>query len=313
MTMRRRFFPIILGICLFAMDVSVWSQAGAPPGVPVSVVITLEPKRGKAVPPVEQSDIKVSEDRSSRPVTGFTPLRGDSGNLQLMLLIDDSAGSNFSNEIPGLKQWIQGLPHQSEAAVAYMRNGMARAGQNFTTDLAAAAKSIRVPLGTGGADVSPYDSLSEAVKSWPQSKAERHEIVMISSGIEGLGGGAPPQNVYVNKSIADAQRAGIVVFTIYSPSAGHLGHTLWRETVAQGLLSQLADETGGESYIRTFGPPVSFLPFLEEITSKLRNQYLLTFLARPEKKSGLQPIRVSVSADNADVAAPDKVFVKASL
>lgn len=44
-----------------------------------------------------------------------------------------------------------------------------------------------------------------------------------------------------------------------------------------------------------------------------QHQFLLTFLARPEKKSGLQPIKVSIDTKDASIAAPDKVYVKASL
>ncbi|MDQ2777817.1 MAG: hypothetical protein M3Y57_23320 [Acidobacteriota bacterium] len=277
------------------------------------MVITAEAKRGKDIPKIEQRDIKVLEDRTARTVTELTSLRGEGAGLQLMLLIDDSSGSTFDTQINEIKQWIRALPQPTEIAVGYMRNGMADMAQKFTTDLGAAANSIRLPLGAGGADVSPYDSLSEAVKAWPKGNVERREVVMISSGIEALGGGLAPENPYVNKGIADAQRAGVVVFTIYNPSVGHFGHTFWRETIGQNLLSQLADETGGESYIRTFGPPVSLTPFLDEISVKLQNQYLLTFVARPEKKAGLQPVKVRVTADNADVAAPDKVYVKASM
>jgi len=61
-----------------------------------------------------------------------------------------------------------------------------------------------------------------------------------------------------------------------------------------------------------FGSPVSFQPFLDEITEQLRHQYRLTFEARAEKKSGLQPIRVDIVEKDASIAAPDKVFVKAS-
>jgi hypothetical protein len=283
------------------------------PGVPVSMVVTVEAKRGKTVPAVEQQDLKVAEDRTPRAVTGFIPLRGEHGGLQLMLLVDDSARESFDTEIGSIKQWINSLPTGVEVAVGYMRNGMAAFTQQFTADHGAAANAVRLPFGAAGGDVSPYDSLSDAIKKWPVAKAERREVVMISSGIEALGGGIGMDNPYVNKGIADAQRAGMVIFTIYSPSVGHYGHSFWRETIGQSFLSQLADETGGESYINTIGPPVSFAPFLEEIGMRLQNQYLLTFDAKPEKKAGLQPVRVQVNHEDADVAAADKVFVKASM
>ena len=48
----------------------------------------------------------------------------------------------------------------------------------FTHDHAAAAKSIRLATGPGGADVGPYDSLVDAIKRWPESTAKRREVII---------------------------------------------------------------------------------------------------------------------------------------
>ncbi len=239
------------------------------------------------------------------------PLTGEHAGMQLLILIDDSAGSSFDTQLGSLKQFVNGLPATTEVAIGYMSYGTSRRVANFTRDHAAAANSLRVTLGPGGADVSPYDSLSDAIKRWPQNSAERKEIVMISSGIEGLGGGYTFDNPYVNKAISDAQRAGIIVYTIYTPSVGHYGHSFWRVNWGQNYLSQLSDETGGESYFLGFGAPVTFDPYLRDILEKQRNQYSLQFLARPEAKSGLQPITVKIIEKDASVAAADKVYVPA--
>lgn len=298
-------------LCVAGLTPALIARQQSPaPGVPVSIVITLEPKRGKSIPPVEPQDINVQEGRDKRPVTGLVPLQG---KMQLMLLIDDSARGTFDTEINTLKQFVNALPADTEVAVAYMRNGMAQMTAPFTRDHAAAANGIRVAMGPGGADVSPYDSLSDAIKRWPQSGAERKEVVMISSGIEALGGGWDPENPYVDAGIQDAQKAGVTVYSIYSPSVGHYGHSYWRSTWGQNFLSQLSDETGGECYIIGFGSPVTFEPFLQQILQQLQHQYLLTFSARPEQKAGLQPIHVSVMEKDASVAAPDKVYVRAGM
>ncbi len=161
--------------------------------------------------------------------------------------------------------------------------------------------------------MSPYDSLTDAVRKWPQDAARRKEVIMISSGLESLGGGFAPDNPYVNAGIESAIRAGVVVYSIYSPSVGHAGHSMWRSTWGQNFLSQLSDETGGESYYLGFGSPVSFQPYLDQFLEAQQHQYLLSFVAKPERKSGFQPIRVSIDNKDASIAAPDKVYVKASL
>ncbi len=301
------------GGCLRGRGAVCLPPQPAAPGVPVSIVVTLEPRNGKSIPPIEAQDIAVREGHDKRPVTAFVPLRGERAGMQLALLIDDSARSSLNTEIGALKQFINSLPATTEIAVGYMRNGMTQFTQKFTRDHAAAANSIRVAFGPGGGDVSPYDSLSDAIKNWPTPGAERKQVIMISSGIEGLGGGYNSDNPYVGKGISDAQKAGVTVYAIYSPSVGHWGHSYWRSTWGQNFLSQLADETGGESYMIGFGSPVSFQPYLEQIKTRMQNQYLLTFLARPEQKSGLQPLNVSIVEKDASIAAPDKVFVRAGM
>ncbi len=284
------------------------------PGVPVSIVVTLEAKHHKEIPPIEPQDITVSQGRNDkRLVTALIPAGQNGKGMQLLLLIDDSARESFGTEISTLKQFVTSLPAATEIGIGYMRNGTNQMVANFTRDHAAAANSIRLPLGTGGVDVSPYDSLSEAIKSWPNTGAERKIVIMISSGIEGLGGGFTPDNPYVNRGIEDAQKVGVVVYTIYNPSADHYGHSFWRSNWGQNFLSQLSDETGGESYMVGFGSPVSFQPFLQQITEQLQHQYILTFNAKPENKSGLQPIKVSVTEKDASIAAADKVYVKAGM
>jgi hypothetical protein len=298
------------GVVCLAATMTCAAQTNVP-GVPVSVVVTLEPKHGKAIPAVEPQDIQVKEAGQRRPVESLRPL-AQSG-MQLLLLIDDSARGTFDTEIPTLKQFITSLPPNFEVAVAYMRNGMAQVTANWTRDHAAAANGVRVAFGSGGADVSPYDSLTDAVKKWPANNGERREVIMISSGIEGLGGGLNPDNPYVDAGISSALRAGVVVYTIYSPSVGHSGHSLWRSTWGQNFLSMLSDETGGETYIIGFGSPVSFQPFLQEIAQQWQNQYLLTFSAKPQDKSQLVPLKISIMEKDASIAAPDRVFVRAGM
>lgn len=132
---------------------------------------------------------------------------------------------------------------------------------------------------------------------------------MVSSGIDPLGGDV--QNPYLDAAIQDVQRAGVIVYTIYTPAAGHFGHDYWRINWGQNHLTQIADEAGGESYMIGFGPAVSFAPYLEEIADHLANQYVVRFLIRPGKKAGLQAVRFTTEVPNADIVAARKVYVPA--
>jgi hypothetical protein len=296
---------------LAAVFACLAAAQASPPGTPVSMVVTVEARRGKSVPDIDEQDVIVRQQKERRPVTAFRSLAD--APTQLLLLIDDSARSTFGSEIAGLKQFINSLPSNFAVAIGYMRNGMTQFTQQFTNDHAAAANAIRVASGPGGADVSPYDSLTDAIKKWPLGDVDRKEVLMISSGIEGLGGGYYYDNPYVTAGIQSALKAGTVVYTIYNPSVGHAGHSLWRTTWGQNFLSRLADETGGESYYVGFGSPVSFQPFLDKFKEAQQHQYQLTFLARPAQKAGFQPVQVLIEGKDASIAAPDQVWVKAGL
>lgn len=296
---------------LFSLASGLAAQPDVP-GTPTSMVVTIEPKHGKTIPPIESADIEVQQGKQRDRIVNFEPAGQGGKKMQLLLLISDSARGTFNTEISILKSFITSLPATTEVGIGYMRNGTNQMASNFTQDHAAAAESLRLVLGPGGADVSPYDSLSEAIKQWPAG-AERRAVIMISSGMEGLGGGYTPDNPYVNKGIADAQRAGIQVYTIYNPASGYSGRSFWRGSVGQNFLSQLADETGGESYMIGLGSPVSFQPFLDEIKEAWQHQYTLTFEAKPEKKTELQPVRVRILEKDASIAAADKVLVKAGM
>jgi hypothetical protein len=191
-----------------------------------------------------------------------------------------------------------------------MHNGTFATVQNFTTDHSRAGSSLRLPLSSEGAMASPYLSLSELIRRWP-GKSERREVVMVTSGVDPLGG-LGPMNPYLDNSIDDAQRGRVVVYTIYSPEAGHSGHSFYRLNWAQNHLAQLSEETGGESYMLGFGAPIAFAPYLDEITEHLTHQYRVTFLIKPEKKAGFRSVRFATEVPNADLVAATRVYVPAA-
>ena len=120
-------------------------------------------------------------------------------------------------------------------------------------------------------------------------------------------------NPYVDTAIDNAQCAGIVVYSIYTPGAGHFGHSYYRTYWGQNFLSELSEKTGGESYY-FLGPqaPVAFAPYLNQMSRQLTNQFLLTFLAKPQKKAGRESVRISSEIHSVDFVHADKVCVPAS-
>ena len=136
---------------------------------------------------------------------------------------------------------------------------------------------------------------------------------MASDGVDLYYGFGDLQDPYLAEAIDDAQRAGVMVSVIYTPSIGHIGHSYWLNYWGQLYLSELAEKTGGEAYYIGFtGPPVAFAPYLDNTAHRLNHQYLLTFLAKPQKKAGLQRIKIKTEVPHVDLVGPERVYVPAA-
>jgi hypothetical protein len=261
---------------------------------------------------VNREDVMVYERKNRDQVTDWVPAQGDHAGLEFFVLIDDGSSSALGTQLTDIKKFIAGLPASAQAGVAYMQNGIARIEQNLTSDHDLAAKAVRIPLGYFSANASPYFSLSDLLKRW-RPDGNRQEVIMITSGSDPYYGSGDTQDPYLTAAIEDCQRAGVLVSAIYAPGAGHSGHSHWLNYWGQIYLSKLTEETGGEGYyIGFFGAAPDFSPYLKDAADRLNHQYLLTFLAQPQKKSGFEPVKVRTELHNLDLVSADAVYVPAS-
>lgn len=285
------------------------AQQAAPEGVPAHMVVTVEPHKGSEVPTINRDDVMVYEGKERDQVTDWVPAQGDHAALELFILLDDGSSTTLGSQLEDIKKFIDGQPPSTAIGIAYMQDGVAKVVQNPTTDHALAAKALRLPMGIRGANGSPYFSLTDLIKRWPESTA-RHEIFMATDGIDRYYGSGDLQDPYLDEAIVNAQRAGILVSAIYTPGAGHFGHSYYQAYWGQLYLAELAEKTGGEAYYIGFsGPPVTFTPYLEQFSQRLSHQYFLGFLAKPPKKPGLQRVRIRTEVQNADLVSAQQVYV----
>jgi hypothetical protein len=279
-------------------------------GVPVSMVVTVEARHGSEVPAVSREDVMVFEGQNRDTVTDWVPAQGQNAALEFFVLIDDSSSTDLGTQLGDIRQFINAQPASTKIGVAYMQNGIARVLQDLTTDHAKAAQSLRLPMGIGGANASPYFALSDLIKKWPASTARR-EVLMVTDGIDRYYGVGDTQDPYLDAAIDAAGKAGILVSAIYNPDAGHYGHSFWQSYWGQIYLAQVADRTGGEAYYIGFnGPAVSFAPYLQDLTKRLTHQYLLSFVAKSPKKAGWTQVRLNTEVSNADLVSAGRVWVE---
>jgi hypothetical protein len=272
---------------------------------PVRMVVTVEGQKDAAPPNLTRDDVMVYVDNQRMRVTGWEPIQNDRVGLQLWLLIDDGTDTSLGSELADLRKFVLEQPSTTQIGIGYLRNGSVEALQKPTADHALAAKAIRLPLGMPGASASPYLALVDLIHKWPAGEQAR-EVVMITSGID-PDYGPGPSNPYLDRAIETAQRAGVVVHSIYYGSAGHSGHSYWQINWGQNYLSQLAEETGGEFFWLGNSNPVSFLPYLKELNQHFGSQHVLTFLA--QGNAGDRRLKLKTEVPHVTLVGPSKVHI----
>jgi hypothetical protein len=265
-------------------------------------------------------DVTVRVD--NRPTNLLNFARIPPNGAQVALLIDDGLRTSIGGELNNLRSFITSLPQGTEVFVGFMQNGRvvpANDMPGFTTNRAAAAKSLRLPLGLRGASASPYFCLSDFVKNWP-SEAENqsgsqsqqpthkaHIVLMITNGVDPYNGSTSITNQdspYVASAVTDAQRAGVAVYSIYYSDAGFRGGR--GSFSGQSYLQQVAQGTGGQAYYQGTGSPVSLAPFLKEFQNALAETYVATFPVEANNKK-MVTLKVSTNLPKTKVTAPQEV------
>jgi hypothetical protein len=237
----------------------------------------------------ENAMVGQAEDRSQG--TDRRPDRGHRRRIELFILIDDSAQPSLGAQLADLRAFINAQPGNTSVGVGYMRNGTVHIAQNLTTDHNQAARALRLPMASSGAHASPYLSVMDLIKRWPQS-SNRREVVMVTDGIDRFRSGPPRRgpgfiSPDVDSASRAAQRTGTTVHTIFTRGVGRLGNNHWEIINGQNALAKLSNQTGGQSYYQGTRNAVSFKPYLDDLQKNLHNKYALEFRSLPSKKPAL--------------------------
>jgi hypothetical protein len=275
-----------------------------------TVVTILSKQHGESPASVSQQAVSIKVNGKESTVASWTPLRGPEARLELVILIDSAARNGLGSQFSEIEHFVNGLPPNTKVAIAYMVNGRAVFAAPLTADHAAALRALHLPGGTPGSSASPYFCLSDLAKNWPsKDRGSRREVVMVTDGVDDYDRRYDPDDPYVQAAINDSARAGLVVYSIYWLNQGLADSTMYANNAGQSLLTELTEATGGKNFWMGIGNPVSFQPFLEELTRRLENQYELGFSARLDGKPAAETLKVKVVGSGIDVTAPKQVFV----
>jgi hypothetical protein len=304
----------IFALTLLALAIPV-VQAQQESGTPTQALISVDSKT--PVTPAAK-DVTLKVDNRVTPLLNLAPVPPN--GAQVALLIDDGLRTSIGGEMNNIKAFLTGLPDGTEVFVGYMQNGRVVSADDmsgFSTNRAAVAQGLRLPMGVRGASASPYFCLSDFVKNWPpraegearpqQQPAHKARIVlMITNGVDPYNGSTSVLNQdspYVATAVTDAQRAGVPVYSIFYNDAGfRRGRGSFS---GQSYLQQMAQGTGGTAYYQGTGSPVSLAPFLKQFQDAISETYVATFPVDPSKK--MVSLKLSTDLPKTKLNAPQQV------
>lgn len=286
-------------LCSSAGAQSVSPQNG---GTPVQMVVTAEPFHGSGMPAISLGDVAAWQGRTSLPVTAWVPLTGEKAALELYILIDERVDPAQTALFDRLRRFVSEQAPATAVGIAYMFNGEARIAQAPTRDHALAAMALRVSSGSESAAASPYTSLTALINGWGRGEAPRREVLAVTDGIDRFGDFGD-LNMYVDEAVANAQRAGVLVYCLYAPALGHSSHSPALIRWGQSYLGRLGEETGGETYLDG-----SLDIYLTDLSEHLAHQYVVTFLAPASAEASpageaMPPVHFTTRFPNVDLLA----------
>jgi VWFA-related protein len=279
--------PIANGTTLLTQGDSSSRKTKRGPAKPVIVPVGIK-VRGTKPEELQLLDLNVSEDGEAQSMLSIRSIYTNSP-MAIAILIQDDLVSSVSLEIKALREFIARLPKGSRVMIGYIRSGSLEVRQKFTTDLEKAASVLRTPLGVASAaPYNPYVEVLEGLGRFDSQPAGRRSMLIISDGLDtsrGIDSSDPGQSVDLQRAINQAQRRSVAVYSFYAPSVA-LASSSNQVLVGNGQssLERLATETGGKAFFQGTGAPVSFNPYLSELSACLDRQIALTYLSTHANK-----------------------------
>lgn len=265
----------------------------------VTILVTAQPSNARARVAAERlqpEDFSVRERQRSQKILSVKP--AGEAPVVMAVLIQDDLISGVNNELGEIRDFIRGLPQGSSVLIGYLTSGSLSVEQDFTTDLARAADSLRIIRSSeSGTPYNPYTGVIDALRRFDSQPEGRRMIMFVSDGLDdsqGIRNASPSQSLALDRAITESQRRGVSAFTFYAPSIGPTSQSRLAVNYGQGSLKRFSDETGGEAFFSGTSF-VSFDPFLKEFKETLEMQWLITYQSS-NTGSGFRPIKVTTEA-----------------
>jgi VWFA-related protein len=240
------------------------------------------------VPDLRQEDFAVYEEGARQKIALFASTEAP---LDLVLLIDTSASM------------YEGLAIVQEAAVNFLRtlregdratvvlfNHAIHMSSALTSDRSSLEALIRraVASGSTAAHRALYIALRELDRARQRSDTHRRQaLVLLSDGADNA------SEMGLDTVLEEARRSPVTIFVILpSPSGTAPPSGRYESASALFDLRQLADETGGRTFIPTRIEDLAGV--YDDIAAELSRQYWLAYVPPPASSDGFRKVSVRV-------------------
>jgi len=197
--------------------------------------------------------------------------------LNIAILIQDDLVSQVGNEIGVTRDFIRSLPQGSRVMVGYITTGTLQVRQPFTTDLEKAAKTLRIPIASRGSSAfNPYVEVLEALRKFESDWTGANAVLLISDGLDtsrGFDSTAAGQTIDIDRTISEANKRRVAIFSFYAPSVGLTSHSRLAASYGQSSLNRVSDKTGGKAFFQGTTGFVTFDSYFSRLRQTLNRQY----------------------------------------
>ncbi|HEY9283019.1 MAG TPA: hypothetical protein VIP46_06160 [Pyrinomonadaceae bacterium] len=174
--------------------------------------------------------------------------------IDLAVLVQDDLVARVGNELGVTRDFIRRLPAGSRVMVGYLTSGSLQVRQQFTDDLDAAARSLRIPRASASsAPYNPYVEVVQALRRFDETGKNRRVVLLVSDGLDisrGFDASTVINSIDLARAAREAKKRDVTVYSFYAPSVGVSGYNRTLASYGQSALNRLSRETGGRAFFQ---------------------------------------------------------------
>jgi len=277
--------------------------------IPISIFTKAELRQDQMEEFIQVDRLMVREDKDDQSILSVRSVTNTP--LSLAILIQEDLSQEINLQLRDLRSFVSSLPRGSRVIVAYIRGGTLHIKQRFTDNMERAAASIQIVAGSASSN-GPYEGVDEATNYFDALPTGRRAILLVSDGLNASQGATASDTLStpeMERAILKAQRRGVAVYSIWSPATLSQNSNSTLISYGQGALAKLSEETGGRTFYQGTAAPVSFIPFLKDLSILLERQFALTYLSTHMKK-GYHRVEVLSTNPNVKIEFPKGYYYR---